>query len=266
MPCRREIETIAMQVLRIDPHAHLYDSYPLKVWCAAVLNNLRIQSEVCGAVIVVDREGQDSFKRLGQDVGEFGVFSVLQSLARPIVGRVDMESRSFVVVRGVQYVSEERLEVLGLGVERSVPDGAPCMELIARIRGEGGVTCIPWSPGKWLGARGRVVARALHEYGPTGLTVGDIAIRSAFGPPSRLLARARRTGIPILRGTDPLPRAQDAALVGSYGIQLRLGTDADWSSFVHRPADFLSNRFNMLQAWGEPNSVLTSALRFLSTL
>jgi hypothetical protein len=124
------------------------------------------------------------------------------------------------VLRGVQYVAEEKIEVLGFGVGRTCDDDLPAQELIEGITRAGGVPCLPWSPGKWLGKRGVVVRAILEAAIPGSLTVGDIAIRSWAGPPSLLLKYAVQRGFSIVCGTDPLPRSNDQALVGEFGMAI----------------------------------------------
>lgn len=256
-----------MTLIRLDPHAHLYDSYPLRAWCDAAYNNLGQGEGVIAVVIVVDRSGQDSFARFRREAASFGLWR--EAPAQPPddvseVGTISWEGKSLCVIRGVQYVSVEKIEVLGLGVARSVPDGAPASELIDLIRREDGVACLPWSPGKWLGQRGRVVSRLMKSFSPGSLTFGDIAIRSLCGPPSLLLRRAKRREFSILSGTDPLPRSDDTELVGSFGLQFIAKGDGrveDIFAEIIRPALIDPQ---CLQVWGRRNGPVTALKRFLT--
>lgn len=257
-----------MPILRIDPHAHLYDTYPVDVWVAAAASNLGIGPDVTGVVVIVDREGQDSFGRLRIELG-----SARWTEARSTgtshevrVGQCRLGDRSFFVMRGVQYVSAERLEVLGLGVHRESPDGVPARDIIPRISQAGGIVCLPWSPGKWLGARGRSVRSLLVSDLRAALTFGDISIRPRCGPPSLLLREARRAGCVVLPGTDPLPRRGDADLVGSYGVQYEVDVTPNIETVYETVLDAIRNRFNELRFFGRPNGVFQAITRFISTL
>jgi hypothetical protein len=256
--------------MRIDFHAHLYDSYQVQSWCQAAIANFQLRPGVGGVLVVVDRQGQDSFARLKREVAEFGSFverpTAQSNSEQALLAEIVVQDKTLYIVRGVQYVSAERLEVLGLGVARSIADGRPVAELIKIITQQGGIPCLPWSPGKWLGSRGKVVARALKEGHGTSLTFGDIAIRSRVGPPSTLLSRARRAGFPVVCGTDPLPRKQDCGLVGSYGLEFGLAGALELEHFLTSPSGFLINKINSMRVWGGPNSGLKSLLRFLSSL
>ena len=245
--------------VRLDPHAHLYDSYSTREWCRAAFSNLGGKPDVTAVVIVVDREGQDSLARLRLEVPSFADW---RDLWDGQAGRVEFDEGALTVIRGVQYVASERIEVLGLGVERAAPDAMAASEYVSIITELGGLSCLPWSPGKWLGARGGVVRRLLDGTPSTILTVGDISLRSQVGPPSSLLRYARNKGFSVLAGTDPLPRPQDQSLVGAFGIEIAAGEDVfSWES--------LKNALiapQMCKVWGRRNSAGTALQRFISSI
>lgn len=253
-----------MTVVRFDPHAHLYDCYPLKEWCEAAHRNLRGVDGIC-AVIVVDRAGQDSFERFRRESAAFGVWQEVLPQGEDRMsesGLIEWEDKALIVIRGVQYVSLERIEVLALGAARSVPDGAPSGELVDLIGREGGIPCLPWSPGKWLGARGKVVRRIMQETSPRALIFGDIAIRTILGPCSLLLWLAKRRKFLVATGSDPLPMACDLDLVGSLGMQVQVDTEPTTDcilSDVIQPA-LLGDM--PCTEWGKRNGVLRALRRF----
>ena len=242
--------------LRIDPHAHLYEKYSARAWCESAVRHLNGE----GAIIVVDREGQDSFERLRREVPAFGAWrDVWDGLA----GEVSLPEGALLVIRGVQYVAAERIEVLGLGVRRASPDRLPAADYIKQIREQGGVPCLPWSPGKWLGGRGRAVKALLDAHTPGTLAVGDISLRSVIGPPSSLLRYARTKGFSVLQGTDPLPRAADEGRVGSFGVEVSVptGRALSWADVrvALLSASDVKNR-------GYRNAPLTAIQRFFDSV
>jgi len=253
-------------LVRIDPHAHLYDCYPVRDWVAAAIRNLCPEAGVCAGVIVVDRAGQDSFARLRSevpkcgewsDVGGSGPTSFSQAL-----GQVVYEGNVLFVIPGVQYVTKERLEILGLGVRRSIDDGGTCEQTVEQIRSSGGIACLSWSPGKWLGERGKVVDALRARYRPGEIVFGDIAMRSVVGPPSLILRAARRDGYPVLRGTDPLPRVSDVALVGSYGVEFSSALTPDQPGWLAESLGSLLSPAPRSRVWGRPCGPLTALKRF----
>ncbi|MFO0416076.1 MAG: hypothetical protein ACK5Y6_02200 [Pseudomonadota bacterium] len=247
-----------MLKINVDTHAHLYDSYNLKDWYQAALRNLNVGSETQGAVIVVDRAGQDTFLRCREEVASFAEWFEHQSGAASLHGVISSALGELVIVRGVQYVTAERLEVLGLGVARALADGGDALSYIEQIRSAGGVPCLPWSPGKWLGKRGSTVRGIIDSESAAGydrvpVVFGDIAIRPRCFLPSSLLCRARRKGHKIIYGSDALPPAQECGLVGSYGISLEVGSSEIRSGDLV-PA-ILSKLTDKLQSqvWGTSN-------------
>jgi hypothetical protein len=258
-----------MFTVRVDPHVHLYDTYPIETWSKAAVDNLGVTDSIAGVAIVVDRAGQDSFARLRAEAGvdaweeargeQLGSHTALAAV-------LNVAGKRLYVIRGVQYVSAEKLEVLGLGVARSSPDGRSCRELITLIKKAGGVAYMPWSPGKWLGPRGLVIKQLIRELAPSELVFGDIAIHSRFLLPSSLLDLAREAGFGVIPGTDPLPRAQDAGLVGTYGVELELENRVELGTVAPSIITKLSSRSSMLRVWGQPNSLFRAARRFVSTL
>lgn len=250
------------RALRIDTHAHLYDTYSAEAWCHAAFRNLAGASEAPAVVMVADRDGQDSLGRLRSEVPSFAKW---EDVWNGKAGIAHLADGQLFVVQGVQYVTSERLEVLGFGVERVSEDGALAAEYIARIVELDGLPCLPWSPGKWLGSRGAVVRDLLDTVSTNALSVGDISMRSRLGPPSILLPYARRRGFSVLLGTDPLPSKADEELVGSLGIEvsLRQSVAETLSSWSGLKVALLSSED--VRQWGVRNSPFRSARRFISS-
>lgn len=251
------------RVVRIDPHAHLYDSYSAREWCSAALRNLGGGDTDGSIVIVVDRDGQDSLARLREEVPSFGEW---RDIWDGKAGVASLGTGSLTVIQGVQYVANERIEVLGLGVERVAPDRLAASEYIARIGELGGLACLPWSPGKWLGKRGEVVRRILDSTAPTALTVGDISLRARLTPPSPILRYATKKGFSVLCGTDPLPRSQDEGLVGSLGCEVRIDRHRGEGDLLWEDLKLSLLSPAHVQEWGRRNSPAVALTRFVSSI
>lgn len=216
------------RVFHIDCHAHLHPCFDIPVWLSYALQNLLSVDEdaerVVPVVIVVDRLGVSASEMLhaAHKAGTVSVESVLSDgslLVAPRGG--SFEGKSLLVIPGVQVVSKEGIEILGLGKTSRPEERIASSEQVRHILSEGGLPCVPWSPGKWLGRRGKVVHALFDIFGPHQITVGDISIRSAWGPPSPLLAHARSSGFPVLYGSDPLPFAGEEKFAGSFGVALK---------------------------------------------
>lgn len=125
---------------------------------------------------------------------------------------------SIAVVCGRQVRAADGLEVLALGTLATFPDGLPFREAIEAVRKSGALTVLPWGFGKWLGERGQRVARALDEFGPDVLLVGDNGSRLALAGLPALLRAAGDKGFRMLPGTDPFPFAGGYRRVGRFGF------------------------------------------------
>ncbi len=247
-----------MAIIRLDTHAHLYDSYSLLTWGRSAVANLQDgKQHVTPAVIVVDRQGQDSFMRLQRESSEW------HELCEGRAGIYHSVDADLIVIRGAQYVAQERIEVLGLGCFREDLEGKPAEEIVSAVRDAGGIACLPWSPGKWLGARGVVVRGFLERYTPQVLSVGDVAIRSSLGPPSSLLTRARALGYRVFLGSDPLPFSGEELLVGSFGQELEVESNDSKEGLAGKLLERLRDPLCKLSPCGRRNSLSRALRRFM---
>jgi len=129
------------------------------------------------------------------------------------------------LIAGRQIVTRERLEVLALGTTASLPDGEPIEATLAAVSDAGAAAVLPWGVGKWLGARGAVVARILAAREWRHVLLGDNGNRLELGPEPAEFAAARRSGRAVLPGSDPLPLRGEEARVGAYGFAVDVALD-----------------------------------------
>ena len=130
-----------------------------------------------------------------------------------------------VVVAGRQVRSREGLEVLALGTAREFPDDLPFGEALDRVADSDAVAVVPWGFGKWWSGRGRLVAHAVETGIPGRIFLGDNGGRLEGASPPRLFDMARRRGIAVLPGTDPLPFPREVERVATYGFVLDAEVD-----------------------------------------
>lgn len=161
-----------------------------------------------------------------------------------------------VLVAGRQLVTAEGLEILALATAGPFADGLPIEAGIDAVRAAGGIVVLPWGFGKWWGGRGRTIDLCLAKAEPGTLFLGDNGGRLATAPPPRQFAAARRHGIMILPGSDPLPLAAERQAVARYGFVL----DAPEGTLPQRPAAWLKERLATLsvqpQSFGRRQSVM----------
>jgi hypothetical protein len=129
------------------------------------------------------------------------------------------------VIAGRQVVTRERLEVLALGTVAPLRDGESIETTLGAVRDAGAAAVLPWGVGKWLGARGAIVARVLADPQWADVFLGDNGNRLTLGPEPPHLTTARRAGRGVLPGSDPLPLPGEETRVGSYGFAVEVALD-----------------------------------------
>jgi hypothetical protein len=212
----------------VDTHLHLYPCYDLGRAFAELSANLA-------------RGGGENARRVGclAERRDCRAFSDLRAgrrvppppwravpAAEPCAVRLeDGAERSVLLVAGRQIATAERIEVLGLGLVEPVPDGLPAAESVARVRAAAGVPVLAWAPGKWFFGRGRIVRSLIDDLGPGVALVGDSSLRPTVWPEPRLMKRARRRGLAVAAGSDPLPFAGEESVMGRYATVIDAGLD-----------------------------------------
>jgi hypothetical protein len=216
--------------LLADAHVHLYESFDLGRLIRTLVTNLSMLApNAAHGAFLADREGSDTLAAFRDGTlelpDEVGAADLWQN---GDVLRVETASggRLFFFA-GRQIVTSERLEILALTQNASIPDGLRAEELIDRVLEAGGVPVVSWAVGKWFGRRGSRVASLLDRYAPGQLLLGDTTMRPNGWPEPGLMRRARELGFMILAGSDPLPIRGDERWAGRYAIRLRAHFDAD---------------------------------------
>ncbi len=237
-----------------DTHVHLYDAYDLGAFTARALSLAR-HAGTPVVLCLTESARYDYFGALREAAaGRFGAGRggrspsrvdpkrVGTTLHRPqdplALGLGDEEGPVVFRIAGRQLVSREGIEVLAIGVDAAHPvaateDGSMSLvDLVRAALGAAAAAVVPWSFGKWTGAR----ARAVQSLAETPVSreplffFGDISARcwpwprpAVFDGPARLLP-----------GTDRLPFPGRERRIGTYGIELTgsLDPDAPAASFL----------------------------------
>lgn len=210
----------------IDAHVHCHPIFSQHRFLQAAAENFSalgsssgIRSSVAGVLVLTQAPGEDSFSRLqqalqGGSVPEWKLTETDESISF-LAERSDGTRLLFVA--GVQLVSREGLEALGIGTF-SVPSRRLSLRRSLRsIREAGGLAVLPWGFGKWWARRGRVVLDTLESESPSDLFVADSGVRPQLSPRPRLLILSERLGFRTLPGSDPLPVGGEESRPGSFG-------------------------------------------------
>ena len=219
----------------VDAHAHLHPAHRIDRWLDAAFANLaRLGGDggVERALVIADPSGSGGFERLASAVMPRGVERASRAAGGDSALLLVRADERLHLVPGRQMATRERLEVLALGTTAALPDGFELAAAIAAARAAGALAVLPWAPGKWTGARGRLVAAVLAAAAPGDLLVADSSLRPRGWPLPPLLRRARRRGIALVAGSDPLPAAGEEAHVGRYGVTGAVSAAGDVASAV----------------------------------
>jgi len=251
----------------VDAHVHIHRCFdPDRFLDAADRNlgtaaaNLQAGPAFDGVLALTEGAAEDAFGELWE----------LAAGPRPVWGGWRLERRSdgislratrdhrvLLLVAGRQVAAREDLEVLMLGTRRRMADGAAISGVLRQAREWGAVRVIPWGAGKWFFARGRLLSSIMREADRSDFFLGDEGGRPVFWREPRHFADARRAGLRILPGTDPLPFPTETARAGSFGAAFRGRLDPD------RPGESLVAALRDPATALIPFGALESPLRFV---
>lgn len=224
------------RVLLVDAHVHIHDCFDVDKFFAHAFDNFRVEAgrsnhadAFDGMLLLTECAGVDRFgelHRIGIPAAPAGntwnVSETNESVSLRLEGD---DGRRLFVVSGRQIVTDERLEVLALGMRDTVADGQPIRAVIEKVQASGALCVLPWGFGKWTGRRGRIVRELLDEDLGDNLFLGDNAGRLGLWSRPREFAMADERGIPILPGTDPLPWPSEVSAAAAFGSVLDCAID-----------------------------------------
>lgn len=224
--------------LLVDSHVHFHPGYDQRLFFdSAAANFAGALPGAVGCLMLTESAGADAFTRFRDGVGTPHAGGWQFQLTAEATSLLALNERgaAIVLIAGRQIVTRERLEILALGRHERYPDGNPVTHVIEDVYTAGGVPVLPWGFGKWWFGRGRVVRSLLESAIAGRLWLGDNAGRPAIAPESSIFALARRRGVPVLPGSDPLPMKDHSTRPGRYGFIL----DAELDS-AHPARDLLT--------------------------
>ena len=207
----------------IDTHVHLHHVFPVDVFFDHARINFNVAAGQHGGdgrtdiLCLTDMQGVNSVRNLCEHLIKAGAWNFkFTEDGHSIAARHD-DGYVIFLLPGRQIISTENLELLALDASIDLPDRTyPIDELISRVIAAGGVPVAPWGFGKWSGARGKVMSEMVHRR--SDFFVAHNGNRWWWAPEHRIFSRARRRGVSILSGSDPLPFASAAGRAGSSGI------------------------------------------------
>ncbi len=217
----------------VDAHVHLHDCFNLKEFFDQASVNLRSAAAVLGkansyvgVLILTECSNEHYFSKLAVMANTHGTSPLDVDLGRwslrptnePISVLVRGGNDCLVVIAGRQIACSEHLEVLVFGTDRTFQEGCPIDDVLKVASSYELLPVIPWGAGKWFFRRGRLLTKLMDSKKTFGICLGDEGGRPIFWPTPRHLKQARKKGIRVLPGSDPLPFPREVKRVGSFGF------------------------------------------------
>lgn len=213
-----------------DGHFHLYPCHEPASAISSLIHNLDLMTgsasgfepgdDVFKIAFLTESKQHDYFHKILANECNLGA-AELQVVPGPEARCLTLNQhgkQKLCLVAGRQIVTNEKLEILGLGMEEIVPDGLPAKEVIEKIIAAGGLPVLAFSPGKWLFKRANITRRLMDTKFVHPLLIGDSALRPiGWGEPD-IMRQARASNIAVLPGSDPLPLPEDEKHAGCYGF------------------------------------------------
>jgi hypothetical protein len=218
----------------VDGHVHIYDCFDLPGLFDAAYRNFSHAAQSSGAaaqftgiLMLTESKSDDWYQKQNIDTRRAGPWNI-----HPVDGNCALQAvrdsgEQLLIVAGRQIVTAEGLELLALATDRQFDDGLSLVKALQAVRAHDAIPVIPWAVGKWLGRRGRVLAKVIEDESDNGLFLGDNGGRPSFWKYSSHFMQARQAGLRILPGSDPLPFVAEASRVGSFGFSIGGEVSAD---------------------------------------
>lgn len=203
-----------MQILA-DTHVHVYPRYDLSWFLSSAFSGIGAGSAV-PVLMLTERFDCFFFQSLLAGAAALPPGYLLAERGPNSAKISGPDGRCVIVIAGRQIVTAERLELLVLGRDLVIKDKTPIVQAIGVANSAGALPVVPWSPGKWLGARGKIVDQLICSRRPSELAFADSALRPQGWALPPLLKKAEAKGFAILAGSDPLPFAGEEKRVGGY--------------------------------------------------
>ena len=247
-------------LITADTHVHWYPDYDHARFLSVAAKHLDLLSgERPGLRVLFLTEREDC--RMFQALSD-GRFTLPEGwTAHANDEKVSLHLRNgshgpLTIIAGRQTAAREGIEVLSLGVIDAPPDGTPAREVLAACAAAGGFPVLPWSPGKWMGRRGRLIKELVLDPA-LNLAVGDPSHRPRGWRTPEPFHTARALRRLVLPGSDPLPAPEEEFSVGRYGINIEAAVDPA------RPWTTLRPRFLYGDAAFEPAGRRDGFSRFM---
>jgi len=207
-----------MHTTILDTHLHLYPCFDLPLAFNQFLDNTAGLggAQTARVACLAERFDCNYYDSIASGQTLLDGFTPGDSQDGQITLTRDKDLLSLSLLPGRQVISSEKIEILALGCPQRIEDGQPALDVIYQIMQLGHVPVLPWSPGKWFGARGELIKRLIGELKAGDFLIGDTPLRPYGWTTPRLMKSAQNKGFSIVAGSDPLPFSGEENWLGAY--------------------------------------------------
>ncbi len=224
-------------MILVDAHVHIYDCFTIDLLLDSALSNFQEvakayaggDSSLSYVLLLTEGPKESWFQSLSVKLAARQQSKITAQWSAKtgadenslLVVHNDYPEHQIHIVAGHQVVTMENIEVLALFMTKDLREGLSLPATVAMIQQSGGISVLPWGVGKWLGKRGKIIKEFLLNHDHGHLFLGDNGGRPQFWPTPNNFHLAKKTGVAVLPGSDPLPLANEAVRVGSFGFLLQ---------------------------------------------
>lgn len=218
----------------LDTHLHLYPCFNLPQAFNQFLDNTAQHGNQPGRVAcLAERHDCRYFSSIVKGDISLEGFMTEAILENEIKLKRDRDGLGFSLLPGRQIISREKIEILALGCPDLIDDGQPAIDIIYQVIQLGHVPVLPWSPGKWFGARGKLIEHLITELKAGDFLIGDTPLRPYGWPIPRLMKLAQEKGFAVVAGSDPLPFSGEESWLGAYHTVARTEQNYTPNDLLH---------------------------------
>lgn len=223
-----------MPTTLLDTHLHLYPSYDLPRAFNQLLDCSADRDEqVSRGACLAERHDCQYFERLRDGDIKLDGFELDCPEENELRLTRNKDGLSLNLLPGRQVITHENIEILALACPEMIDDGQPALDVIFQLNQLKYIPVLTWSPGKWFGQRGELVARLITELDKQDFLIGDTTLRPYGWLTPRLMKRAQQIGFTVVAGSDPLPFSGEESWLGAYYTVVESKTALSATALLH---------------------------------
>jgi hypothetical protein len=207
-------------IFLLDTHVHYYENYSLKQWIDSTFENFELHTTLLGykeltsiafGIILTERSSENFFNiwKTNKAVAHCSIEYISETCLKVTH---NSHRTPLYIYQGQQIKTSEGLEALCISKRTAVPNGLSLIETTQKLLELNEIVVIPWSFGKWIGARRKTVYEAFLN-SSKNLFIGDIFGRPRLDSLKYISEKCQKT---ILCGSDPLPLKEEAFFSATY--------------------------------------------------